>query len=139
MKVLSLSLENFRNFEREEISFSEGTNVITGQNAQGKTNLLEAVYLLCLGRSFRTRFDRELINFGSDFAAVAARIEAQERQQRIEISLRRGQRKRILQNGVKKTAGELQSALKTVLFCPDDLSIIKSGAAERRRLLDTAI
>ena len=139
MRIQKIALNGFRNYEWETAEFAPGTNVIFGQNAQGKTNLLEAVYLLSTGRSFRTRFDKELVGFGYSEAEILAEIYSHERDQTISIRLRPGQTKRILVNGVKKTATELSSQINTVLFCPDDLNLIKDGAAVRRRLLDNAI
>lgn len=139
MRVERLSLRGFRNYGEAAVEFDPGINVISGRNAQGKTNLLEAVYLLSGGHSFRTRFDRELIGFDRDFAEIGADVFAGERQQRIEILLRRGQKKQITQNRVKKTAAELNSAVKAVLFCPDDLNLIRDGASARRKLMDLAI
>lgn len=139
MIIRKIALNGFRNYEFETVEFAPGTNVISGQNAQGKTNLLEAVYMLSCGRSFRTRFDRELVGFGYSGADILADVYSHEREQTINIQLRPGQGKKILVNGVKKTAGELADTVNTVLFCPDDLNLIKDGAAVRRRLLDNAI
>lgn len=139
MRVLRLSLNGFRNYEFETAELSEGTNVIYGRNAQGKTNLLEAVYLLSMGKSFRTRFDRELVNFDYSSAEILAQVMSHDREQTIKILLTPGQAKRITVNGVKKTASELSGLVNTVLFCPDDLNLIKEGAAVRRKLLDNAI
>lgn len=139
MIVRRIALNGFRNYEFGTAEFSPGTNVITGQNAQGKTNLLEAVYMLSCGRSFRTRFDRELVGFDYSAADILADVYSHEREQTINIRLRPGTAKKILVNGLKKTAGELADTVNTVLFCPDDLNLIKDGAAVRRRLLDNAI
>lgn len=139
MRVNKIVLHGFRNYEWSCVEFSPGTNVIFGRNAQGKTNLLEAVYMLSGGRSFRTRFDRELVGFGYSEAEILAEIFSQEREQTIQLRLRPGQAKRISVNGVKKTATELAGLMNVVLFCPDDLNLIKEGAAQRRRMLDNAI
>ena len=139
MKVDKIALNGFRNYEWETAEFGSGTNVISGHNAQGKTNLLEAVYMLSAGRSFRTRFDRELVGFGFSAAEILADVTSHDRNQTIDIQLRPGYTKKILVNGVKKTAGELAQVINTVLFCPDDLNLIKEGAAVRRRLMDNAI
>ncbi len=139
MRIKRIALSGFRNYEWETAEFNEGTNVISGENAQGKTNLLEAVYMLSCGRSFRTRFDRELIGFGYSGAEILADVVSHDREQTIKIQLRQGLGKRITVNSVKKTAAELSSVINTVLFCPDDLNLIKEGAAVRRRLLDNAI
>lgn len=139
MRVNSLYISGWRNYDEASIEFAPGINVISGQNAQGKTNLLEAVYLLTCGRSFRTRFDKELIGFDRDFAEINAGINAGGRDQKLSILLRRGLKKDIRLNGVKKSSGELGETLKAVLFCPDDLNLIKDGPAARRRLMDMAI
>jgi len=139
MKVSSLYLRGFRNLKEVSLGFDDGINVISGKNAQGKTNLLEAVFMLSGGRSFRTRFDREIIGFSESSAEIMAEISSGDREQRVQILLSRGTARKILKNGVKKTGAELSEDLKAVLFCPDDLNIIKDGAAARRRLLDMAI
>lgn len=139
MNIKKIALNGFRNYEWESAEFSPGTNVIYGQNAQGKTNLLEAVYLLAMGRSFRTRFDKELVGFGYDSAEILAEVFSHDRQQTVKIDLRPGTRKQIFVNAVRRTATELSDVVTVVLFCPDDLNLIKEGAAARRRLMDVAI
>lgn len=139
MRVEKIALSGFRNYEFVTAEFDPGTNVISGQNAQGKTNLLESVYMLSCGRSFRTRFDRELVGFGFSSADILAEIESHDRKQTVNIRLRPGTAKKILVNGVKKTGSELSETINAVLFCPDDLNLIKEGAAVRRRLMDNAI
>ena len=139
MRTDRIYLSGWRNYEMATAEFDPGINVISGRNAQGKTNLLEAVYMLTGARSFRTRFDKELIGFDFDAGEILADIEAAGRLQTVRIQLRRGQRKTVTLNGVKKTGGELADSLKAVLFCPADLNLIKSGAQERRRMLDAAI
>jgi len=139
MRVRRIALNGFRNYEWETAEFDPGTNVICGPNAQGKTNLLEAVYMLSCGRSFRTRFDKELIGFGYSDGQILGEVFSHDRDQTVDIRMRAGQSKRITVNGVKKTASELSDTVNVVLFCPDDLNLIKEGAAVRRRLLDNAI
>ena len=139
MRVEKIALNGFRNYEWETAEFSPDTNVICGQNAQGKTNLLEAVYMLSCGRSFRTRFDRELVGFDYSDGEILAEVFSHGRDQTVNLRFHPGQAKRITVNGVKKTAGELSDVVNTVLFCPDDLNLIKEGAAVRRRLMDNAI
>ncbi len=139
MTVDSVHLVNFRNYSDQKIELSSGINVITGENAQGKTNLLESIFMLSCGHGFRTRFDKELISFNSDFSRLTGEITAGDRQQSIDIKLGRGIRKQITLNGVKKNASELSETIRVVLFCPDDLNMIKAGAKERRRFMDMAI
>ena len=139
MRLNKIALTNFRNYDFESLEFSEGTNVISGQNAQGKTNLLESVYMLSCGKSFRTRYDRELISFNSSCGEILADVYSHEREQTICIKMETGRPKKITVNGVKKKACELSQLVNVVLFCPDDLNLIKDGAAVRRKLLDNAI
>ena len=139
MRIERIALSGFRNYDEETVSFGPDVNVITGVNAQGKTNLLEAVYLLTGAHSFRTRFDRELIGFGCDWASILADVESGGREQTIRLLFRRGQRRQVTVNGAKKTSSELSGVMTAVLFSPDDLYLIKEGAAARRRLMDTAI
>lgn len=139
MKIRKIALNGFRNYEWETADFSSQTNVITGENAQGKTNLLEAVYMLSCGKSFRTRFDREMVGFDFSEAEILADIFSHDREQTIRIRLCPGQAKRIIVNGVKKNITELSETVNAVLFCPDDLNLIKDGAAVRRKMMDQAI
>lgn len=139
MRIDRICLNGFRNYDYQWAEFAPGINVITGENAQGKTNLLEAVYLLSTGKSFRTRFDRELVHFGYSAGEILADLYAVHRKQTVKITLRPGVRKAITRNGVKVTATELAGQFTCVLFCPDDLNIIKEGPAARRRLMDAAI
>lgn len=139
MRVDCVRLENFRNYTNESVSFSSGINVITGENAQGKTNLLESIFMLSCGHSFRTRFDRELISFESDSATIKGNVFSGERQQEIIIRMNNGARKRITCNSVGKNASELAETVRVVLFSPDDLSMIKEGSVARRRFMDVAI
>lgn len=139
MIVKRIALSGFRNYDFETVEFDPGTNVIAGENAQGKTNLLESVYMLSCGKSFRTRFDKELVGFEFSSADILADVYSHGREQTINIRLHPGCAKKITVNGVRKTAGELGEVVNTVLFCPDDLNLIKEGAAVRRKLLDNAI
>ncbi len=139
MIVRRIALSSFRNYDFETAEFAAGTNVICGKNAQGKTNLLEAVYMLAMGKSFRTRFDKELISFGSSEADILADVYSHDREQTVNLRLCQGRPKKIQVNSVKKTASELSETVNTVLFCPDDLNLIKEGASVRRRLMDNAI
>ena len=139
MRIDRIALSGFRNYDEESVDFAPGVNVISGVNAQGKTNLLEAVYILTGAHSFRTRFDKELIGFGCDWATILADVNSGGREQTVRIVLRRGQRRTVTVNGAKKTSAELSEVTKAVLFSPDDLYLIKEGAAARRRLMDTAI
>ena len=141
MRLDRLTLRSFRNYAEFDRSFVPGVNLIVGDNAQGKTNLLEAICYLSTGSSFRTRKEQELIRFGDDFCDLEAQITTAERDQTIRATLFSGRRHRqLFIGGVKqKTASGLSGLMPTVLFCPEDLMILKSGAAGRRRMIDTAL
>ena len=141
MRLDHISLRGFRNYTRLEADFVPGVNLILGDNAQGKTNLLEAIFYLSTGHGFRTRKESELLQFGADFADLEAKIFSQDREQTLRAVLFAGRKPRQLYlGGVKqKSFANFQGLLTTVLFCPEDLLVLKTGAAQRRRLLDTAL
>ena len=140
MTVNEISLDFFRNYLHAEAAFHPGVNVIVGENAQGKTNLLEAIAYLSCASSHRARYDRELILHGVDHAFLKAGLSSRGRELTLEADLHRGARRQLRSNGVKlKTAGELSGLLNTVLFCPEDLYLIREGAEARRRFLDGCI
>ena len=141
MKIDALQLYDFRNYASAAVHLHPGVNLIVGENAQGKTNLLESVLYLSPGRSFRTARGQELIRFGAEFADLECRLQSGGREQSLRAVLFSGRRPRqIYIGGVKqRSAANLPGVLTTVLFCPDDLLILKSGAACRRKLIDTAL
>ena len=139
MRIDALTLDFFRNYVHQDLRFDPAVNVIYGDNAQGKTNLLEAVAYLS-GLSHRARYDRELIHFDMDAAFLKGEITARDRLFVLEAELHRGRGRILRSNGVRlKGAGELGTYFRTVLFCPEDLELVRSGAAQRRRFLDDAI
>ena len=141
MNLNKLSLRDFRNYVNLELEFAPGVNLIVGDNAQGKTNLLEAIAYLGTGKSFRATKTVEMVRFGAEFADLEGQIQAQEREQRVRWVLFADRRPRMLyRNGVKKkAAAEVAGLLPSVLFCPEDLMVLKAGAAQRRRLGDQAL
>ena len=141
MRLCDLKLRNFRNYEEVSLQFDPGVNLILGENAQGKTNLLEALFYLSAGHGFRTRKEAELIRFGADFADLESTVACADRERTLRAVLFAGRRPRqLFLGGVKqKSFAELRGVLHTVLFCPEDLLILKSGSAARRRLLDVAL
>lgn len=141
MQIDRLSLRGFRNYEDAQAQFVPGVNLLVGGNANGKTNLLEAVSYLSTGRSFRTRREAELIRFGADFAELRAQVQSQERTRELRAVLFSGRRPRQLWlAGVRqRSRAALSGVLTSVLFCPEDLLILKKGAAGRRRLMDGVI
>ena len=141
MQLYNLSLRDFRNYKTISLDFSPEVNLIVGDNAQGKTNLIEAIGYLGSGKSFRAQKTGELVRLGADFCEISGNIFSQEREQSLRWLLFSGGRPRqLFRNGVKKkTAGEISGVLQTVLFCPEDLMVLKTGAAPRRRLADMAL
>ena len=139
MRLDGIELRDFRSYGLSDFGFAPEVNVITGANARGKTNLLESIYILTGSHSFRTRFDRELIRFGAESASVKARIFSHGRDQRVEIELRRGARRRCRKNGSALPSGQLAETVSAVLFCPDDLETVRGGASLRRKFLDSAV
>ena len=140
MKLNRLELDFFRNYAHVEATFHPRVNLIYGDNAQGKTNLLEAIAYLSSARSHRARYDRELIMLDQPQGYIKGEVDSRERTFILEAKLCRGKTRQLWSNGLRlKTAGELAGILTTVLFCPEDLYLIREGAAARRRFLDGAI
>lgn len=140
MRLDHITLETFRNYGSQEISFHPMCNIICGENAQGKTNLLEAMVCLSTGKSHRTRSDRELIQFEMPGFQIQGDIFSRSREFISRIEVGYGKKKRITVNQVPvKAASELSGVLNTVFFCPEDLQLIKEGAAERRRFMDASL
>ena len=140
MIVNEIYINGFRNYTDETARFIDGVNVVSGSNAQGKTNLIEAVFYLTSGRSFRSAGDKELIGHNCENACIRANIISAGREQSIEAKLFRTKRRELIANGAKlKKASELAGRLSAVVFGPDDLNMIKDGAAVRRKLMDQCL
>ena len=137
MIVKSLELNHFRNYTNLEIDFEAGTNILYGDNAQGKTNILEAIYLSGTTKSHKGSKDKEIIQFGEDESHIRIFIEKQEKQFQIDMHLKKNRTKGIAIDQIPiKKASELFGILNIVFFSPEDLNIIKNGPAERRRFMD---
>ena len=140
MYISSLSLNNFRNYDNAVIEFSPNTNLIYGNNAQGKTNILEAIYLFAHGRSHRARMDKELIRFGCDFAQISIAFHDNSRDYTASIRFLKNGKKSIKINNIQiKKLSQLMSYLNVVMFSPEDLNLVKGSPSSRRRYCDTAI
>ena len=140
MTVENIRLQGFRNYSETGAEFSGEVNVIAGKNAQGKTNLMEALYYLSTGRSFRARSDRDLVGFDREAAELYAEVLTHGRKTTLEAKIIKGRRKEFFSGGARlKTAAELSGKLAAVLFCPDDLGMIRDGAAVRRRLVNQCL
>ena len=140
MRIDRLALQGFRNYKELDVSFAPDCNFIAGENAQGKTNLLEAIVYLASARSPRAHSERELISFGGSECSIRANAFARGRDFLLEISLAAGRRRRILITKVPAHKGsDLRGVLGAVYFCPEDLLLIRDGAAARRRFMDDAL
>ena len=137
MIIKSLELDQFRNYHSLSMTFDSGTNILYGDNAQGKTNILEAIYLSATTKSHKGSKDRDIVHFGAEEAHIRTYIEKDGLENRVDMHLRKSKSKGIAINGQKiKKAADLLGLLNVVFFSPEDLSIIKNGPAERRRFVD---
>ncbi|WP_026521422.1 DNA replication/repair protein RecF [Butyrivibrio sp. VCB2001] len=137
MIIKSLELADFRNYDNLKIDFSSGTNILYGDNAQGKTNILEAIYVSATTKSHKGSKDKEIINFGKEEAHIRTILEKDNAEYRVDMHLRKNKSKGIAIDGQKiKRASDLIGRLNVVFFSPEDLSIIKNGPSERRRFMD---
>ncbi|MDR1093892.1 MAG: DNA replication/repair protein RecF [Clostridiales bacterium] len=140
MTIDTLTIKDFRNYAAQAVKFSPGLNVLAGANAQGKTNLLEAAYLCCVGRSPRTAKDKELIRWGREQGRVSVEVQKRDGKTTVEARLSRNENKRIAINSLPiSRIGELMGAVNCVFFSPDELKIVKESPTDRRRFLDTDI
>lgn len=137
MYIESIQLKNFRNYEFLEMEFDKGTNILYGDNAQGKTNILEAVYLCGTSKSHKGSKDKEIIRFHEDESHIRMMIRKDEMSYKIDMHLKKNKAKGVAINGLPiKKARELLGVVNLVFFSPEDLNIIKNGPSERRRFLD---
>ncbi len=135
--VKSINLKNYRNYDELYINLKDGINIFYGQNAQGKTNIIESIYLLSTGKSHRTQKDLELIRWGNDECKVKVEFERDNNINSVEMYLKKNNKKQLKVNGVRLSkTGELLGNLVTVIFSPDHMKIIKEGPSERRRFID---
>lgn len=140
MKIKSIKLENFRNYDKLFVSLSSGLNIFVGKNAQGKTNLLESIYYCSIGKSTRTPRDKELILWGQEKGRVGVEIEKQYNKSRIDIFLSQKEKKTIKINDLPiKRMGELMGELTVIFFSPDEIRLIKDAPQDRRRFMDIDI
>ena len=136
MYVKSLKLENFRNYDNLSVEFHPGVNILIGDNAQGKTNLIEAIYMMSFAKSFRTRKDRETINFNRDYARIDAVIAADDEDQPFSMLIKPDS-KYISYDGVKVSKmTELLEKVYVVIFSPEDLKLVKDSHDRRRKFID---
>ncbi|HHW31339.1 MAG TPA: DNA replication/repair protein RecF [Clostridiaceae bacterium] len=140
MFIKTIRLKNFRNYESLDLDFSKNINVLYGENAQGKTNILESIFLCASGRSHRTSKDAEMVMVGKNGYVVELIVRRKDRDVKIEICYDLNERKKIRINEIpEKKIGSLIGNLNAVIFSPEDLDIIKDGPSARRRFLDITI
>lgn len=140
MHISTLSLKNYRNIEKINLELGSGVNIFYGNNAQGKTNLLEAIYICSTGRSHRTHLDKDLINFNKDEAHIKIYFVEENVTDKLDIHLKRNLKKGIALNNMPiRKLGELFGIINIVIFSPEDLQLIKAGPSERRRFIDMEI
>ena len=138
MFIEKIKLTNFRNYEKQELILDKNINIFYGNNAQGKTNLLEAIYLCAIGKSYRTNKDKELIKKEQEFSKAQVEFSKKDRKGRIEVNI--SDKKIIAVNDIKvKKVSEVLGNLNIVLFSPEDINIFKDGPARRRKILDIMI
>ena len=138
MYINKIKLLNFRNYEEQEILLNPNINIFYGDNAQGKTNIIESIFLCAIGKSFRTTKDKEMIKFNKENASVYIEYKKVDREGTIKIDIEN--KKNIYVNGIKiKKLSELLGKINIVIFTPDDIQILKEGPQKRRRFLDIMI
>ena len=138
MYIEKIRLQNFRNYENLEIDLNKNINIIYGENAQGKTNIIESIFLCAFGKSFRTSKEKEMIKFNEEKSLIEAFYQKKDRDGKIKIEL--GNKKQISLNGIKiKKLSELLGNINIVIFTPEDINILRDGPVKRRRFLDIMI
>lgn len=140
MIIRSIELKNFRNYEELQLQLNHGTNILFGDNAQGKTNILESAYVSGTTKSHKGSRDKEMIRFGESESHIRTIVEKNGMEYQIDMHLKKNRSKGIAINRIPiKKASELFGILNIVFFSPEDLNIIKNGPSERRRFLDSEI
>ena len=138
MWIKKIKINNFRNYKSQEINLEKNINIFYGENAQGKTNIIEAIFLSSMGKSFRAKKDKEMIMLGEEKSNIEIEYEKTDRDGKIKIEL--GNKKILYINGIKiKKLSELLGKINVVIFTPDDINILKGGPQNRRRFLDIMI
>lgn len=137
MIIESIELKNYRNYDELHMEFHPGTNILYGNNAQGKTNILEAIYVCCTTKSHRGSKDREMIHFNQDESHIKLTVRKNDVPYRIDMHLKKNKTKGVAINGIPiRKASELFGIVNVVFFSPEDLNLIKNGPAERRKFID---
>ena len=137
MYIKKLILKDYRNYDSLDISFDKNVNIIIGNNAQGKTNLIESLYVTSFGKSFRTNRDSELVKFDKDYAKIFIEAEKEYFDTSVEVLIKKDSKKAVKKDGVNvKKVSELLKNVLIVIFSPEDLKIVKEDPEKRRRFID---
>ncbi len=140
MKINFLSIRNFRNYESLDVKFDEKVNVFIGKNAQGKTNLLESIFLCAIGKSFKPCKDKDMIKWGETEANIKTKVEKKYRDVQIEIKLANSKKKSVFLNGLPiRRLGELIGEINVVFFSPQEMKLVRESPEERRKFMDIDI
>ena len=140
MKIESVSIANFRNYKNLEIKFDDKVNVFIGKNAQGKTNLLESIYFCCIGKSFKSCKDKDIIKWGEERGNIKLFAKKKYREENIEIKLDKTKKKTVLINGLPiRKIGDLIGEINIVFFSPQELKLVRESPDERRKFMDISI
>lgn len=138
MYLKKIKIQNFRNYENQEIELEKDINIFYGDNAQGKTNILEAIFLSAFGKSFRTNKEKEMIKKGEEYANLEIEYQKKDREGKIKVNI--SDKKYVYVNNIKlKKLSELLGNINLVIFTPDDINILKEGPSTRRKFLDMMI
>ena len=136
MHLEQIELQNYRNYEQTTLNFSSSINVLIGENAQGKTNLIESIYFLAMSRSHRTSRDRELIRWDTDFAKVKGLLQKKSHSVPLEIILSKRGKQAKLNHLEQKKLSDYIGQMNVILFAPEDLSLVKGSPSVRRKFID---
>ena len=140
MKLQSIRLKNFRSYSNADVFFSPDVNSIVGKNAQGKTNLIEAIYFACIGKSFRTSKEKELIKWGEERASISIVAKNEFREKKIDVILQKSQKKIVRMDEINiRRIGDVLGEVPIVFFSPDELKLVKESPEERRRFMNIDI
>ena len=140
MKINTLTLKNFRNYSKQVVNFDEGLNILIGKNAQGKTNILEAIFFAVIGKSFKVGKEKETIKWDEDIASIKAEFSKLYRDVEIELAFNKLSKKSIKIEGISiKKIGELLGTVNAVFFSPQELKLVKESPDERRRFMNIDI
>lgn len=136
MFISEIQLKNYRNYEKLELSFEDKVNVIIGENAQGKTNLMEAIYVLAMAKSHRTSNDRELIHWDEDFGQIKGKLQKRNSSLSLELNISKKGKKAKLNQLEQQKLSQYIGVMNVVMFAPEDLNLVKGSPQVRRRFLD---